>query len=197
MERIPLRITTQLTLLILVAALALVVIGLATNVAAVDEWTDNENSGNARWLESGDSIGPVHIWKRSDNVNTDWSGSFAVHGITPGIYEIKVKNFHTIQNRKLSVNLAAGNNVLFFGTLLEGDASDDDIVDIVDFSILRTVFGSSDTHADFNQDGVVDILDFSLLRTNFGTSGPVTVAASEEKEPANTRSIRTGHCKNR
>ncbi len=66
------RRTVALTLLILFAALALVTIGLATGVAAVDEWTDNENSGEARWLDSGDSIGPVHIWKRDGDVNMDW-----------------------------------------------------------------------------------------------------------------------------
>lgn len=67
-----LRRTYRLALLILLATLFLVVIGLVTNVAAVDEWTDNENSGTARWLDSGDSIGPVHIWKRDGDVNMDW-----------------------------------------------------------------------------------------------------------------------------
>ncbi|UCC94133.1 MAG: hypothetical protein JSW25_05590 [Thermoplasmata archaeon] len=63
---------TAVTLILMIAVLALVAVGLATNVAAVDEWTDNENSGDARWLESGDPIGPVHIWKKEDDVNTDW-----------------------------------------------------------------------------------------------------------------------------
>ncbi len=59
-------------MLVLLAVLALVVVGLATNVAAIDTWTNNEDSGSARWLDSGDSIGPVHIWKRQDDVNVDW-----------------------------------------------------------------------------------------------------------------------------
>jgi hypothetical protein len=72
LERIPVRRITAFTLLLILAALALVAIGLSTSVAAVDEWTNNENSGEARWLESGDSIGPVHIWKKETDVNLDW-----------------------------------------------------------------------------------------------------------------------------
>ncbi|NIP37297.1 MAG: hypothetical protein GWN18_20260, partial [Thermoplasmata archaeon] len=71
---------TAITIIFLIAVLALVAVGLATNVAAVDEWTDNEVSGDARWLESGDSIGPVHIWKRQDDVNTDWFSFNASEG---------------------------------------------------------------------------------------------------------------------
>jgi hypothetical protein len=72
LERISVRRITAFTLLLIIAVLALVAIGLSTSVMAVDEWTDNENSGSARWLDSGDSIGPVHIWKKESDVNTDW-----------------------------------------------------------------------------------------------------------------------------
>jgi hypothetical protein len=72
MERIPVKRFTAFALLLMIAVLALVAIGLSTNVAAVDEWTNNENSGSARWLEDDDSIGPVHIWKKEDDVNVDW-----------------------------------------------------------------------------------------------------------------------------
>lgn len=109
------------------------------------------------------------------DVTTDQFGQFTINGVPTGIYTITVKNRHTLSNRKLNVNLVAGPNVVGMGVLREGDANDDDIVDITDFSILRTVFGSADSRADFNQDGIVDILDFSLLRTNFAQTGPLTV----------------------
>jgi len=72
MERNDVRRTTAVALIFMLALLTLVAVGLATNVAAVDVWTNNENSGQARWLESDDSIGPVHIWKTDDNSNVDW-----------------------------------------------------------------------------------------------------------------------------
>ena len=63
------------------------------------------------------------------------------------------------------------------GELQEGDASDDNLVDIDDFGILKTQFGTAGPEADFNQDGVVDIDDFGLLKVNFGESGDVIVTA--------------------
>jgi hypothetical protein len=72
MERNDVRRPTALTLILIIALLSLVAVALATNVAAVDVWTNNENSGQSRWLESDDSIGPVHIWKTDDTTNVDW-----------------------------------------------------------------------------------------------------------------------------
>lgn len=66
------------------------------------------------------------------------------------------------------------------GPLPQGSMDRDDSVDILDFSLLRTLYGevcpSCDRRVDFNEDGQVDILDFSLLRGNYGKTGPVTVS---------------------
>lgn len=111
----------------------------------------------------------------SYNVETDGFGRFALSGLMPGTYEIRVKNCHTLANVLSSVSLVPGENALSLGLLREGDANDDDAVDIADFSVLRSVFGTIDPRADFNQDGIVDIVDFSLLRTNFGRLGPIQI----------------------
>ena len=64
-----------------------------------------------------------------------------------------------------------------FGTLLEGDCDDSDVVDIDDFGILADAFASVpasanwDERADLNNNGVVNIYDFGLLADNFGLSG--------------------------
>jgi hypothetical protein len=71
----------------------------------------------------------------------------------------------------------AGLNEIDFGLLREGDANNDNVVSILDFSILATAFGECsdcplfDERADFNGDGCILINDFSLLATNFGESG--------------------------
>ncbi|MBK8027195.1 MAG: hypothetical protein IPK19_38850 [Chloroflexi bacterium] len=75
------------------------------------------------------------------------------------------------------MTLQAGLNEIDIGTLREGDANDDNIVNISDFSLLASAFGKSegqagfDARADFNEDGVINIADFSLLASNFGQSG--------------------------
>ncbi len=115
------------------------------------------------------------------NVTADSNGAFTVSGIPAGTYDITVKNAQTLTNKKTALSLSGTTNVNF-GTLLTGDANDDDIVDISDFSILRTTFlkacggAGFDTRADFNGDCIVDISDFSLLRTNFLRAGPVIVS---------------------
>jgi hypothetical protein len=61
-----------------------------------------------------------------------------------------------------------------FGTLWEGDANDDNYVNITDFSLLATGFYPQyDERADFNEDGLVNITDFSLLASNFGMNGDI------------------------
>ena len=95
--------------------------------------------------------------------------------------DVSVKNAQTLTSKKLGVLVGSGGTAVNFGTLKEGDANNDDVVDVSDFSILRTTFLKScgaagfDGRADFNGDCIVDISDFSLLRTNFLVSCPVIV----------------------
>ena len=116
----------------------------------------------------------VLVGGASHSVTSDQTGTFTLSGLTPGNYNISVKNSHTLRNLKSGVTLANGLNVLDFGTLLEGDASNDNCVNITDFSILRLAFNPAyDARADFNQDGAVNITDFSILKANFGVCGDI------------------------
>ncbi len=118
----------------------------------------------------------VIVGSTSSSVTTDQWGNFALSSLTSGTYDIRVKNNHTLRNVRSGVTLAAGTNTIHFGTLVEGDANDDNYVNINDFSILSTGFSPAyDARADFNEDGVVNINDFSLLAANFGMSGDITV----------------------
>jgi hypothetical protein len=61
--------------------------------------------------------------------------------------------------------------------LLAGDSSDNNVVNLVDFSMLATAFGAVtgdplyNAACDYNGSGGVDLADFSLLVSNFGSSG--------------------------
>jgi hypothetical protein len=128
---------------------------------------------------ANDSLLGVH------HVTTDEWGRFTISDIAKGSYTIKVKGSHTLRNVRSNVVIGTGVNSFDFGTLLEGDANNDNCVNAPDFSILRTAFGKCqgqsgyDARADFNQDGCVNAPDFSLLRTNFGLCGDITVGATE------------------
>ncbi len=114
----------------------------------------------------------VTIGTASYSVTTDQRGSFGISGLTPGTYDIGVKNRHTLRNLRAGVTLTVGTNTVSFGTLLEGDANNDNYVNISDFSLLRLGFAPGyDERVDFNEDGMVNISDFSLLAVNFGRQG--------------------------
>ena len=98
---------------------------------------------------------------------TDEQGRFTIEALPLGTFDIQVKGSHSLSNRRNALNLVGGLNTCDLGLLLEGDANNDDVVDITDFSLLRANFGTTDPHTDYNDSGMVDILDFSLLRATF------------------------------
>jgi hypothetical protein len=120
----------------------------------------------------------VKIGDTNYAATTDSSGQFTISGLAPGTYDICVKNSHTLSARTTGVVLVAGTNVVNLGTLREGDANNNDFININDFSILASVFLTSDPQADFNQDGVVNLGDFVLLRDNYFVQGDCSSFAS-------------------
>lgn len=120
------------------------------------------------------TVGNTDHW-----VTTDQWGDFALVDLTPGVYDIRVKNRHTLRSVRLAVTLTAGGtSAVDFGTLLEGDANNDNSVNITDFSVLATGFYPQyDARADFNEDGQVNVTDFSLLASSFGLHGDVNLGS--------------------
>lgn len=102
-------------------------------------------------------------------------GEFVMPNLEPGVYDIRLKNPLTLANVKTQVELRSGLNQVAFGTLVSGDCSDDNVIDVLDFSLLRSAFGTDNQVADLNNDGFVDVFDFSLLRTHFGMSGDIEI----------------------
>lgn len=118
----------------------------------------------------------VTVGDTDHTVTTDEWGNFVLPDLMPGVYDIRVKHSHTLRNLKSNVVLQTGVNVLDFGLLLEGDANDDNYININDFSLLVAGFHPAyDARADFNGDGLVNINDFSLLARNFGRHGDILV----------------------
>ncbi|MBK9138561.1 MAG: hypothetical protein IPM17_07350 [Verrucomicrobia bacterium] len=55
--------------------------------------------------------------------------------------------------------------------LAAGDLNGDNVVQLLDYSVLRSKWFTTDPAADFNGDGQVQLLDYSLLRANWFTGG--------------------------
>jgi hypothetical protein len=111
------------------------------------------------------------------STNTDTSGFFTVTAPAAGTYNYRVKNPQTLANAANGVLLVSGTNQVEMGTLLAGDANNDNCVALVDFNLMKSSFGKSlgdpgyDARADFSGDTVVNTVDFGLLRNNFGLCG--------------------------
>ena len=135
------------------------------------------------WVYDLGQASPRHEFQP---ITDDWGQFTIVDSIAPGTYDFQVKNSHTLSNWKENVTLVSGLNSINMCTLLEGDADDDDLVDVSDFSRLGAcIFQPPDfqpfcPNCDFNEDGIVDIVDFSLLEDNFFQEGPIVVACSDE-----------------
>jgi Xaa-Pro aminopeptidase len=104
---------------------------------------------------------------------------------------------HTLANRWSNLVLAAGDNTVDLGTLLEGDADNDNDVDAADASLLNRAFGTVpgnanwDPRADLNEDDVVNATDMALLAASFGRSGDVEVGPGGSSSAA--RASRPAH----
>jgi parallel beta-helix repeat protein len=116
------------------------------------------------------------LW--TGNATTNNTGVFTVSGLTAGSYDIGIKNWTCLSELNTSVTLTAGmTTVVDFGTTREGDANNDDYVNILDASSLASSYGSSEggpdwnAHCDFNRDGNINILDASTLTNNYGQHG--------------------------
>jgi hypothetical protein len=110
-------------------------------------------------------------------------GSFVLAGAPVGVYQVRVKQAQAISRQSSSVTFTMGlTQSVSFGQLSTGDVDNNDIVDVVDFSLLRASFAQSTTCAaqlppavpcaDLDASTLVDVVDFSLLRASFSLAGP-------------------------
>jgi hypothetical protein len=113
------------------------------------------------------------------NVTTGTSGEFVVTGIPIGTYTITVKNIHTLKKIQTGQVITTGGNLsVNFGTLLEGDANNNNVVNLSDLGLLLSSYNklAGDPaylpNADLNGNGVVNLSDLGLLLSNYNTVGP-------------------------
>jgi hypothetical protein len=102
-------------------------------------------------------------------------------GIHPGNYDITAVSSHTLINLKRNAVIDINTSGVSMGTLLEGNAANDDRISIADFSILTGCYGTLATDpdynpmADFDGNGEVNIADFSLFSGNYNRVSPIVV----------------------
>jgi hypothetical protein len=122
------------------------------------------------------------------SATTNSNGSFTVNVDLPsGTYAWRVKGQKFLANSGTLALVRGASSSEEFGLMRAGDANDDNIITIQDFTILKTTFGRGngdpgyDERADFTGDQSVNIQDFNLLKGNFGVQGAPPTAPFGER----------------
>jgi len=140
-------------------------------------------SNNTKWAEpfvvKGFESGNLSHVLWTTNATTNNTGVFSIN-VTPGTYDIGIKNWTCLSELVAGVTLSTGNTtVVDFGTTREGDVNNNDVVNILDASALCGAYLSNpsspnwNAHADLNRDGNVNILDASALCGSYLQHGDV------------------------
>jgi|GEM_PF-516733 len=104
-----------------------------------------------------------------------------ITGITPGNYDITVTGESTLVNTKRGVIISAPNTSIEMGTLLEGDANQDNIINLEDYAILSMSWLASQSQpgynaiVDFDYNGLINAADLYLLASNWLGSSPIEI----------------------
>ena len=128
--------------------------------------------------------GTTTLRQSFSNLTGSPTGELTFNALTIDDYDVWLKHSKYLARLK-NVSLTVGSNLLDMGTLLAGDANDDNSVLVGDFSIISSNFNlpSFDQRSDLDNDGSVGIVDFSLLSANFNTAGAVPGGAYSLRTP--------------
>ena len=118
------------------------------------------------------------------DLTTIKSGSTAVCqcSVAPGTYDVTAVSEHTLINVKRDVIIFSPSTAVNMGTLREGNANDDSIINISDFGILSVAYMKTegepgyDARADFDRNGIINISDFGLLAVNYMETSPIDIS---------------------
>lgn len=165
---------------------AVVLTGLPVDISVALQGSGRPDSGWAVPLSVRFFSPGANVWLDSPlyafDLATAKSGTVAVahcSPIPPGTYDIAATSPHTLLNVRRNVDVHDSSAPINMGTLLEGDASGDHIINMSDFGILSLAYGKRTEHpgfdarADFDCNGKIAIADFGLMAINYGKASPI------------------------
>jgi hypothetical protein len=100
----------------------------------------------------------------------DSSGSYTLPAVTPGTWDVAVKLPTFLRTVQPNVRISKGSNWLDVG-LTNGDAYNDNAVNLLDLGRVLTDFGSTLQQSDLDGDGQVTLTDLGIVLTNFAMQG--------------------------
>jgi hypothetical protein len=172
---------------------AIVSIGPIEAVVSISVALQGDNRPDAEWAipltvkfftPGADVFGDTPVYEFNVTTAKSADGDTAVceaTGVAPGTYDITVQSDYTLMNIRKNVTISDPNTSVDMGTLLEGNASLDNRIDLDDFAILSMSWLSSEpqaeynARADFDHNNLIDIADLCILATNWLSNSPVEI----------------------
>ena len=125
----------------------------------------------------GTSSGPTNVGPHehlsTSILGTDTAGIFVVtmKSVTDAVgIEDSDPVFVVFNNGGAALDAAQMEAFAFLGADVTGDYNGDGVVDVADYSVWRSTYGSDDLRADGNDDGFVDAADYTIWRDNLSPS---------------------------
>jgi hypothetical protein len=169
-------------------ATVLIISGVTVNIAVALQGGSRPDNGwvvplTVKFFTPGADVmngTPIYTFNKTA-VKSSGNATAQCAGIMPGNYDITAKSEHTLLNVKLTVVITAPTSAINLGALLEGNANNDDRINIQDFGLLSASFGmlvgnpGYNAMTDFDRNGRVNIQDFGLLSANYLKIAPIEV----------------------
>ncbi len=123
------------------------------------------------------STGPYYIFSVTEAGTINYTGdctsstTAATSGSNTVTFNTLARGTHS--NCSLTVSDAAGNtsgtlDIASFTVTYKSDLNVDRSVDVLDYGILKTNYGTTNSAGDVNVDGNVNVLDFGILHVDYG-----------------------------
>lgn len=99
-------------------------------------------------------------------LSLDRNGRTIIDNILPGRYTVTLSGSHWLKRIIKEVNVNGVNSL--YTVLTNGDADGDNQINLFDYVVLDSHFGTADDMADLNGDGTVNLFDYVIIDQNFG-----------------------------
>ncbi len=99
----------------------------------------------------------------------DNDGKSTIGGLQPGTYNLQISGSHWLTRRISGINVNGTNGVVT--SMTNGNADGNNQINLFDFVVLDSKFGSADSMADLDGSGQVNLFDYVIIDQNFGAQG--------------------------
>lgn len=135
--------------------------------------TKDDNWWNTYYGTSHFQVGQSYTTSDGYVVTLTNRATASVYRYTPYVYYSAYNVWNLYYNRYKTLNpepkpLPVATTPVPPPPAKTGDANGDNVVDLLDLSVVAANWGNSDANADLNDDGVVDLLDLSIVAANWG-----------------------------